>query len=123
MLNSQEITEAKFVKRTERAERDMGLGGTDAGLAISAKYIAETSEIVKAKLAGGIGRTPKEVHDLDDPALIALVAIHTGLSCVAEDMSLSKTLFQLGSALEIECEAWAMKNWNGLLFERFVEYV
>lgn len=101
-FNISNLTEERFDKTQDRTAKQQGLGSTDAGLAVCAKYIADTTAYVLTL------KVPTEIV-LIEPEIIALMALQVGISCVARAPKVSQAMYFLGSVAENEVFAAKVK--------------
>lgn len=104
MLDVETLTRDRFAKQQDRTAEQQGYGSTDAGIHIVSRYIKDTIELIK----NGI-KCPKEISHLS-PEIISLVCLQVCLSSVANEDSLSQTIWRLGEASEREVYAQKLRD-------------
>lgn len=111
-MDSQTLTIERVAKQANRTANDFGWGDTAGALGISATYLEEaTALVVKSKQYLKAREHGTEVAALGDQ-LIALVGLTTGLSGVAEGVTLARLPGMMGEALESECYAAGLSGWD-----------
>lgn len=111
-MDSQTLTVSRFVKQTERTAKNQGWGDTDGALAISQRYIQETTALVAA---GKKFLKPREhgvlIGKMPDERL-ALVALTSGISAVIQGETLAHLPLYVGKMLEDECFSVGLSTWD-----------
>lgn len=105
-LDVQTLTLDRYTKQVERTSSQQGYGSTHEGLAIVSKYLNDTIRFVSdSSIPEDISILPHEI--------IALVCLQVGISSVANEETLSQTIYTLGAAAEREVYAQKLRDKAG----------
>ncbi len=115
-----DLTQDRYTRIVERTAHNAGYGDTDAGLAISERYLNETIENVKVALDAIKRTTYNSMKDIQliDPKIIALAGLNAGIGSVSICDTLSRTTFTLGRVLQSEVFATYLRNWDAIKAEK-----
>lgn len=111
-MDAMTLTADRFAKQQMRTAKDFGWGDTQGAQGIAATYLEEaTAAVEAAKVFLKPREHGSEIAALDSQ-LVALVGLTTGLSAVANGETLARLCLITGEALESECYAVGLSNWD-----------
>jgi DNA-directed RNA polymerase len=114
-------TEKRFSKQQERLENDFGWGVTDGPIAVTRNFIKELADRVPEFLIANNQNEHDFIELIKDlpKETIALCCLQTAFSIIGHQRkSLAKTLTALGQALEGECYAKGLMDFDKKLSKR-----